>query len=189
MVACLRKGTLSNHNSFLPSILVMNKYFLFVGLSILTQLTFGQNKTIENIRIELSKSQSEDTFRVNILNHLSYELRDDSAQRAYHYAEEARNLSLKINYPKGTVQAYGYSGLALWSQANFSLALKNLYVGLSLADSIHYSQGQADITSYLGLIYSGMADYQKALEYQLKSRSLQRQLKNVLHEVLTLNSI
>ncbi|MBS1680292.1 MAG: tetratricopeptide repeat protein [Bacteroidetes bacterium] len=149
----------------------------------------AQHRLADSLRSRLLRQSDPDTTRIILLNQLAYELRDDSAAHAYKYAQEARAISENVHYTKGKAEAYALIGLSLWSQANYSLALKNLLEGLALADSLQYAQAQADILSYLGLVHGSIGGLNKALQYQLQAHALQHKLKNTKQEIRTLNSI
>lgn len=149
---------------------------------------YCQNRIADSLKKQLSQHAQEDTTRVILLNQLSSEETYDHPILAGNYSLEARSLAEKLNYSEGVALSYRFMGNAFWAQANQTAALDNFLRGLKIADSIHSPQIQADLTGNLGMVYSDLGDYNKALFYYRASLTKQRELKNALREgVMNIN--
>jgi tetratricopeptide (TPR) repeat protein len=149
----------------------------------------AQNRYADSLKSAIANHPQEDSIRVKTLNLLAFETHFSYPAACLKYAQQARDLSEKINYPKGTALSYRYTGLAHWTQSQFSLALSYFLKGLTIADSINYLQVKADILGNIGLVQNGMGNPQSALEYFEKSLAIQRELKNVKREIIMLNNV
>ncbi len=143
-----------------------------------------QHHVADSLRERISVYGKEDTVRVNLFIQLSSEETYDHPTLAGHYAIEAKSLAEKLNYPAGIALGYRFMGAAFWSQANHSSALANFLKGLKIADSIPIPQVQADLTGNLGMVYSDLGDYRKALMYYRLSLKKQVELGNVLRQAV-----
>jgi tetratricopeptide (TPR) repeat protein len=149
----------------------------------------AQNQYADSLKNALGNHTQNDSIKVKTLNLLAFETHFSYPAECLKYAQEARDLSEKINYGKGIALSYRHTGLAHWTQSQFSLALAYFLKGLTIADSIKYLQAKADILGNIGLVQNGMGNPQKALEYFEKSLALQRELKNTRREIIMLNNL
>lgn len=149
----------------------------------------AQNSYADSLKAALSNHPQEDSIRVKTLNLLAFETHFSYPAQCIKYAQEARDISKKINFDKGTALSYRYTGLAHWTQSQYSLALAFFFQGLKIADSLHYGQARADIMGNIGLVQNGMGNYTLALQYFEKSLEAQRELKNRQREIIMLNNI
>jgi len=166
----------------------LKSFFLFLFL-LEAFYSYSQSPKADSLRSELTRHVKPDTIRVNILNDLAFEKHLSDPEASAQYSNEARELAIELNYPKGIALSYRLTGLALWTQANMSYALEFFLKGLKIADSLNYLQLQADITGNIGLVYSGLGDYPESLQYFESSLKKQRLLKNLRREIVTLNNI
>ncbi len=150
---------------------------------------FSQNPKADSLKRALANHPAKDTVRVDILNHLAFEKHFTDPVASLEYSRESHELAVALKYPKGVALSYRHRGLALWTQASLSYALEAFLKGLKIADSLHYSQIQADITGNIGLVYNGLGNYQQALTFFERSLEKQRELKNPKRQVVMLNNL
>jgi tetratricopeptide (TPR) repeat protein len=165
---------------------------LAVFLILFFVISFGalsQIMSVDSLKKELAKHPQPDTIRVAVLNNLAFENHYTNPDATLRYAEEARELSLKLNFPKGVALSYRQTGLALWSTANFSDALDYFLRASKIADSLHLRQVQADLMGNIGLVYNGLGNYNQALTFFESSARMQRELKNKGREAIMLNNM
>lgn len=149
----------------------------------------SQDTKADSLKRELDNHPQQDTIHVAILNQLAFEKHFSDPEATIRYSTEARGLSTKLKYSRGLALSYRYTGLALWTQANLSYALEYFVRGLKIADSLNFSQIQADITGNIGLVYNGLGSYTQALSFFETSLNKQRELKNRRREIVMLNNI
>jgi tetratricopeptide (TPR) repeat protein len=164
-------------------------WLLLLMIFAVSNHALAQNSYADSLKTALSNHPQGDSIRVTTLNLLAFETHFSYPAACLKYAQEARDLSEKINYPKGTALSYRYTGLAHWTQSQFSLSLNYFLKGLTIADSHNYLQVRADILGNIGLVQNGMGNPSEALSYFEKSLAVQRQLKNTKREIVMLNNI
>jgi tetratricopeptide (TPR) repeat protein len=165
------------------------KVFWFVLFFSASFYASAQNPYADSLKNALRARAQEDSVRVNTLNLLAFETHFSYPVECLKYAEEARTISEKLNYYKGTALSYRFSGLGHWAQAQFSLSLNYFLKGLTIADSLDYLQIKADILGNIGLVQNGMGNPKEAIKFFEKSLAAQRVLKNKRREVIMLNNI
>jgi tetratricopeptide (TPR) repeat protein len=149
----------------------------------------AQNEYADSLKNALRIHPQEDSIRVNTLNLLAFETHFSYPIECLKYSEEAREIAQRVNYYKGIALSYRHTGLAHWTQAQFSLSITYFLKGLSVADSLNFLQIKADILGNIGLVKNGMGNPQEALVFFEKSLAVQRELKNKRREVIMLNNI
>jgi tetratricopeptide (TPR) repeat protein len=164
-------------------------WFIVVFFFSISNRLSAQNSYADSLKSAIANYPQEDSIRVTTLNLLAFETHFSYPAQCIKYAQEARDLAEKINYRKGIALSYRYTGLAHWTQSQYSLALSFFFEGLKIADSLHYGQVRADIMGNIGLVQNGMGNYPVALQYLEKSLAAQRALKNIKREIIVLNSI
>jgi len=139
----------------------MKKNILLISfLFSLLYSSIAQNSTIDSLRAVL-KTAGEDTNKVNTLNLLSYELLYSNADTTIYLATQAKDLSEKLNYSKGTAGAYlrlgqAYNNLGSYDQSQ-------LYLTKGLAVSTNKST-TAKIYVNIGINHYEMSNYPEALK-------------------------
>src|SRR6185437_10801632 len=140
--------------------------FIFVIFSI-TNLC-AQNKVTDSLKLLLSKEKT-DIGRVNLLSEIGSMygygsgMRKDDSSRAY--AQQALDLSKKIGYHKGEINAalvmvryYTFSG-------NYSKALETSLQVKKLIEQFHDTAAMFRQTRSLLMIYNQLGSYKMALKY------------------------
>jgi class 3 adenylate cyclase len=130
-----------------------------------------------------------DTFRVNSLLQMFKEKFSEEPEKAIAYAVEARNLSDKIKYPKGSAAALKSIGISYYYSGKMVEALDYWERALRIFESMKDIIGVANILNNIGAVYFDQADDEKALEYYLKSLKLSEQTGDKLRITTALNNI
>ena len=105
----------------------MKKSFLLYCIILASHhISVAQSHSIDSLRAMLNTA-GQDTNRVNILNSLSYELLYSDTDTTIYYATQAKNLSEKLNYSKGSASAYlrlgqAYNNLGNYDQSEMFLS-------------------------------------------------------------------
>ena len=88
--------------------------FFFIFITLMTVKPVSAQKTgqvkIDSL-ISALESQKEDTSRVNTLNTLAYEFRNNNSDTAIYFGNEAMKLAIKLNYKEGLANSYSYIGI------------------------------------------------------------------------------
>lgn len=163
---------------------------LLILLSLLfTQPVFSQKTVIDSLLIELDKHTAPDTDRIDLLNELAYAYYTYDANKGIETSDKAIALAKKLNDPKRMAGSYSHKGLNYSVKGNDSLAL--VYYGFAIKThmSINNELGVAKVLHNTGIIYSGMSEYEKALESHQRSFGIFKELKDTVRMSFAKNSI
>src|SRR5258706_12785161 len=100
--------------------------------------SFSQKQGQEKIDSLLTvlKTAKQDSIKVNALNMLAYELRNNNPDTAMYLADEALALATKANYKIGMANAYLWRGVAVMNLGKYEEALKNSMEALKIYDQL-----------------------------------------------------
>jgi signal transduction histidine kinase len=142
-----------------------------LSLTVLSLLLFsvihlkGQSTKIVQLKDQLREALKSDTSKINILNKLSWEYHRIDVQTSFDYAQEALDLSKKIEYKKGWSRALNLQGIAYAFKGEFGQSFEVNQKALSLAKEINDSFLLSACYNDLGILYdSNKKDREKALE-------------------------
>lgn len=128
--------------------------------------------------LEVLNTQPVDTQRVHLLNDLGWEYKYDDEAKARQYLQESIALSKKINFKKGTAQAFNNLGVVSAIQGDIDQAMSNYEQALSLRRELNDQKGVASLYNNLGNLQEEKGDYLSALENLQQSFSIRQQLKD-----------
>ncbi len=128
----------------------------------------AQTSSIDSLENILKTST--DTARVNLLNKLSDIYSRDSQKKGLPYAQEALELSQKLNFQIGIAKSYRALAVASFFNNDHPKSIDYLLLSASQAASISEWNLEAKAYLNLGAIYSGvLGNYPKAMEYYTKA--------------------
>ena len=130
---------------------------------------YAQNSTIDSLQNLLQKHDTDDTVRVNLLNHLGYWYWIISPETSDKYGQEALKLAEQLNYEQGSAFAYRIIGVSNWGRGNFELALEYLFKSLEKYKAIADELGAANSLMNIGLVYAEQLSFEQALENYFES--------------------
>ena len=130
-----------------------------------------------------------DTSAVNNLIQQSADQRNTDPEKSLALAEEAKELSQKMEFKKGEAYAYKNIGLAYLVQAKYIEALQNYEHSLQIFEEIKYDEGVANLLGNIGVIYYYQGDNLKALDYYLRSLKIAERTGNKLRIMPMLNNV
>lgn len=133
---------------------------------------FAQQNKIDSLKAVLPSLK--DAAKVKALNDLAYRTIFSSPGDAKSYADEALQLSERIDYPQGAANAWNTRGALLDISGNYEHAVDAYLSGLRILDQSNVKSLSSRLALYngLGLVYSRKADYPKALDFFFKSFDL-----------------
>ncbi|MEP7171060.1 MAG: tetratricopeptide repeat protein, partial [Bacteroidota bacterium] len=155
----------------------MKKSAFTITLSCLLFQLFAQTQSkIDSLETVL-KTSKEDTTKVNVLNNLSWELINTAEYaKAKQYADDALAIAEKINFKKGTANAYGNIGIIYYNQGNYPDALKNYFAALKIREEMGGKKGIAACYNNIGLIYYDQGIYPEALKNYFASLKISEEI-------------
>ena len=161
--------------------------FLF-GCFILYSFTgYTQNKTIDSLQKVLA-TEKEDTNKVNTLLSLSDEfdtIRD--YKNIMLYAKGALSLSEKIDFERGTADAYTLISIVQGNQTDFTDALESRFKALVIYQKIMNKTGIAKCYNFIGAVNRVQGNYPEALRYYYNALKLYEELGDKLGIARTLD--
>lgn len=128
--------------------------------------------------LKVLNTQLADTQRVHLLNDLGWEYKQEKATKARQYLQESITLSKKINFKKGTAQAFNNLGVVATIQGDINEAMTNYQQALSLRQELNDQKGVASLYNNLGNLQEEKGDYLGALENLQQSFVIRQQLKD-----------
>jgi signal transduction histidine kinase len=110
--------------------------------------------------------------QADILNEISWELRNVNTARAAVLAEEAYSVAAADNYYTGMMYGLRNMGIASYYSSDLENALLKLLDAYQLFDQSGDERGLASVLNWIGNVYLRMGSYTNALEYFSKSLSI-----------------
>jgi class 3 adenylate cyclase len=141
---------------------------------------FSQQSEVIDSLLKLKSTTKIDSNKVRILLALSKEYRGNNPTEAIQYAQEAKQLSEKINYANGRALAFKGLGLVYVLQSKYVETIESYEQALAIFDSLNDKAGVANILSNQGTVYYNQADDAKALELYLKALQVAEQTTDSL---------
>jgi two-component system, NarL family, sensor histidine kinase UhpB len=137
---------------------------LFLLFSIVMSVNvFSQQSKMDSL-LQVLNTANEDSNKVNTLNALGRETRNTGDYEVSRkYSSEALLLSEKIHFEKGKIAAYINTGVTYYFQNNFSVALENLSIALSISTKLKDRLNIANCNNNMALVYTYQGNYSKAL--------------------------
>lgn len=120
----------------------------------------------------------EDSLKPEILNKLSWELRNSEPEKSIEYGLDAIKFALKYNDFENVVKAHSYIGVAYRILGNYSEAIDYYYKGLELAKK--YGQTEQEGYAYIniGNLHIYQEYYYNAIENLNKARVIAQKIDN-----------
>lgn len=139
--------------------------FLLVGISL---GSVAQQSKRDSIEVLLKKA-GPDTVRVQLLNDAVSLYWAVDLKKAEQYADEAMQLSRRLNFTRGIGQSHYLKGICHWSKGRYTDAIQSIKAGLPYLEQANYAKGLSAAYHNLGMNYSSMGDFSQAIEYYFKS--------------------
>jgi signal transduction histidine kinase len=131
---------------------------------------YTQNNTIDSLKRAL-ETEKEDTNKVNTLNFLSdairtktYDTNTGEYTHSIFYAQQALNLSKKINFERGKRKAWKNIGTVYFFQKNYPEALKYYSFNLKSEEQAGNKFESAELYRLIGNLYNEQKNYPEAIK-------------------------
>ncbi len=139
--------------------IVLFGFLLFITFS------FGQNKKIDSLKIELQNHKVNDTIKVTLLNSLAHEYDNYDITKAKIKALEANSLAKKLDFKKGEARSFFVLSNIHISKSEFSDAQNYGLQALKLYKNINDYEGVINVYNTLGNVVFHENKPDEALEY------------------------
>ncbi len=150
---------------------------------------FAQDeKFIDSLKKECSKSP-EDTNKFYLLSDIAWEYIGNSPEKSLTYSKLALELSLKLDFQKGTAKSLYNIGVNYYNQGSYTEAILPLIKTATLFEKIGHKRGLAASYNSIGNVYKELKKYALAIEYQKKAITIQESIHANLGIANSLNNI
>lgn len=125
----------------------------------------SQSKSVDSLK-QVIVSHKNDTNEVKALIKLGQDIgwQVGNLDTAFTLLNQAKALSEKLGYKKGSAQTYGSLGIAYYYQGNYTEALKNHSLSKKLYSEIGDEIGIARCCMNAGVVYMEQGNYAEALK-------------------------
>ncbi len=121
------------------------------------------------------KTEPDGTERVDILNALAFEIKENISE-ALKLVEESGSIATRLDYHKG-VAFSSYVQASIWNvHAEYTKAIEAAANALVLSDEIKDRQKQSEVLELMGQIQKNSGDYKAALDFYQQSLAIVREL-------------
>lgn len=161
---------------------------LFI-LCLFSSFCFSQNgRTVDSL-LNIFRSTSNDTQKVEVYNRLSQTYCSIDFNKALYYNELGINLAKKINHPHKLADAYNIQGIIFLNLGKTKEADSSLTKAIELHINNGNKKGIASGYGNLGAMYFMIGNYGKSLENQLKCLKINEDLNDKNGIAITLMNI
>lgn len=162
------------------AIFIPMRYLFLAVFIVFPQLTHaklqGRQRTDSLLQILLKAKN--DTNKVAVLNHISFEYRILDPDSGIIYGQQALELAQDLNWKKGQAIANGHIGLNYKFKSDYAKALEYLLKSLKLNEEVGYKMGLGSTLSNIGVIYQEQKDYAKALDFFQRSFKINEYIRD-----------
>lgn len=142
-----------------------------------TNQFLSQHKNIDSLErlIKVITDEGEKTKAFYAAARASFNI---NYQKALAYAVNAAQSARKVNSPNDLAKAYTAESFARINLGENDKAMAGLDSALFYYQKNNNNEGLANVYEYMGILYYNLGNYNKSLEYNLKSLKLFEDLKN-----------
>lgn len=155
----------------------MRKYILLFSIFFSAHSTHAQTAKADSL-IRLLGSMKKDTQYVRLLNLISEELSDKTAEKSLEFASQGLELSGQLRFPKGKGMSLNNISWAYYRKGDYSKGFDFALQALHINDSIASLPQLAISYRNVGAIYNSQAKYRESMDYFRKEMHIHQQLNN-----------
>jgi len=162
------------------------RFVLLSAVLFAYSLCIGQS--FDSLKV-LLPSAKEDTSKVKLLLKIAIAYRNTDPEQAIPYANEAKNLAIRLNYPNGVALAFKYVGLAYLDQSKYVQAIENFNNSLKVFEEMNDKVGVSNLQNNIGVVYKEQGLDEKALDFFFNSLKNAEEAGDLLRITTALNNI
>lgn len=165
--------------------MIFNRALIVVIFTCFSSLCFSQEKEIE----DQVKKAPEDTTKVHLLINLGYQYTNHNFKASINCATQALELSERLNFLSGKVDAYNCMADAYWYHSDYEKAQFYYFRSYRINDSLHNKRGIAYALYNIGWIICVQQHNYKEDHYLYKARELFIQLRDTVGILRSYNAL
>jgi two-component system NtrC family sensor kinase len=131
----------------------------------------------------------EDTSKVDLLCHLSFNYQTIDPVEGVRQGEEALTLAKKLGWKKGIAMAYNSIGSNYRVKSDYASALENFFNALKINEEIGDKKGIAQNSGNIGIIFKAQNDYQSAMKYYQQALDMSQAINDKKGVAINLGNI
>jgi signal transduction histidine kinase/Tfp pilus assembly protein PilF len=156
----------------------MNKVILLIGT--LLFLIPGLSTATEKAELEDLLVFASGEERVDLLNQLAYEIKENETQQSVAHSTEALQLARELEYEQGEVTALNNLGIGHYFLADYARALNYYTESLGLAEQLGNQERTAAALNNIGIIHFLWGEYDQALDYYYRGLAIRESIGDEL---------
>lgn len=156
----------------------MRFFFASAVLTIFSQLGVAQTRVLDSLQLVLTKHTVDDTVKVNLLNEISDKYKWIDFCISQKYAEQARDISKKLNFEKGVAIADYRIAHCYWALGENGLAVEKGLEAASIAEKNHFKTILGESYQVLSRPYLDQRELKKAEGYIKQAEKIALETKD-----------
>ncbi|MFZ6010340.1 MAG: tetratricopeptide repeat protein [Bacteroidota bacterium] len=144
---------------------------------------------LDSLYAVLKEHPQADTTRVNLLLQICYYEYTSNPEKNKAFANEAIEISRKLNFTKGVGYAMRYVALYHWVKGDYEQAAQQAFEMLSVFEATTEARGLAQAYQLLGLIHEEWDNFEKAELYHTKALEINQKAGRKYDVGYNLNSL
>jgi tetratricopeptide (TPR) repeat protein len=152
---------------------MMIRFFSCLALCLSVYPLAGQHSLPDSLQRRLA-TLPQDSNYINTLNLAASEYLKVNPTITRLITSQALDVATKIKYTRGYARALTITGNAYWYEGIYEFAQNYYLLAARQYQSIHDSVGLGQTYNNIGEVYKKLKEYDKALDYLLKSQQLKR---------------
>lgn len=165
------------------------RHFLFCFFLCVAQFSLGQKSAVDSLYARLEKNPEGDSLRVRILLQLCWHESTSYPEKHKALAEEAIEISRKINNPRGEAAGIRSIGIYYMNKGEYDKAMESVYKALQLFEKVPDLKGVGNCYQTIGSIHRQRSDFEKSKEFYGKAIEVYQKTNNEKDMSSTLNSL
>jgi tetratricopeptide (TPR) repeat protein len=178
----------------------MKKLLCFIILFFsLLHPSFSKEGNLLDSLFTVLKTQKEDIIKVNTLNAIAFEFRNNNPDTAIYFSNKALQLATKLKDKIGIADAHLQLGIALMNLGRYDESLKYCNKGLiayqqllsseNLVDRNKILKKKASAYNNIGIIYWYQGNYSEALKNHFNALEIRKEIKDKKGIAICYNNI
>jgi len=158
-------------------------FFVYITLSLQVK-----SNTMDSL-LQALELLPDDTVKVMTLLELSREMMNEDLNFMFHYAQKAKQLSEKINYPNGIVRGMNSMGISFLMQGKTDTSFEMFEEAAKAAKKFGLWKLENMMMNNIGVSYYSRGDYTQAYIYHQNACEVARSKKDTLGVAMNLCSM